>query len=168
MESVKESGKARSIGLSNYGEPHILATLATARIHPSINQIEFHPYLRHGDLLPFSRNHGKIAISAYGALAPVTRNIPGPLDETLEMLAKKYSVSKGMICLRWCIDQGVVAVTTSQKEQRMEEYLRVFEFELTQEEVQEIGEKGSECLKEDLVPRVVQYYRRLRAQGQQE
>jgi diketogulonate reductase-like aldo/keto reductase len=70
-----------------------------------------------------------------------------------------------MICLRWCIDQGVVAVTTSQKEQRMAEYLRVFEFKLTQEEVQEIAEKGSECLKEDLVPRVVQYYRRLRAQG---
>jgi hypothetical protein len=50
----------------------------------------------------------------------------------------------------------------------MDEYLRVFEFELTQDEIQEIAKKGSECLKEDLVPRVVQYYRRLRAQGQQE
>ncbi|RFU28807.1 hypothetical protein B7463_g7508, partial [Scytalidium lignicola] len=165
MEAIKESGKARSIGVSNYDESHIQTTLATARIIPSINQIEYHPYLRHGNLLFFSQDHGNIAISAYGALSPVTRNMPGPLDDTLETLAAKYGVNKGMICLRWCINQNVVVITTSQKEERMKEYLGVFSFKLTQEEVREISEKGAECVHEELLPRVIQYYNRLKAQG---
>ena len=53
MESVKEAGKTKSIGVSNYLESHLKATLATAKTPPSINQIEFHPYLQHGSLLDY-------------------------------------------------------------------------------------------------------------------
>ncbi|KAH8807661.1 NADP-dependent oxidoreductase domain-containing protein [Xylogone sp. PMI_703] len=164
MEVIKESGKARSIGVSNYDTKHIEATLASAKIIPSINQIEFHPYLRHGNLVPFSKDHGNIATSAYGALAPVTRNLPGPLDETLDKLAEKYGVNKGMVCMRWCIDQNIVVITTSRKEERMKEYLGVFDFKLTPEEIQEISEKGEECVHEELVPRVIQYYNQMKTQ----
>jgi len=167
MEAVKESGKARSIGVSNYDKSHLLATLATARIPPSINQVEFHPYMSHGDLLAFSRSRRNIATSAYGALTPVTRNIPGPLDETLKSLATRYEVSISLICLRWCLDQDVVVITTSQREDRMAEYLRVFTFKLTKEEVQEIAEKGAQCLKgEELVPRVIRYYNGLKSESE--
>ncbi|EXJ80420.1 alcohol dehydrogenase [Capronia coronata CBS 617.96] len=165
MEAVKESGKARSIGVSNYSQTHLSATLATARIPPSINQIEFHPYMRQGDVVPvaFSHSHSNIATSAYGALAPVTRNIPGPLDQTLESLAKKYGVSTGLICLRWCIDQDIVVITTSEKETRMKEYLTVFDFKLTDGEVQEISDRGTESVGgKELVPRVIRYYRSLK------
>lgn len=165
MEAVKESGKARSIGVSNYSQSHLLATLATAHTTPSINQIEFHPYLRHGDLIPFSRSHKSVATSAYGALAPVTRNIPGPLDQTLQSLAQKYGVTSGLICLRWCIDQDIVAITTSEKEARMTEYLSVFDFRLTDAEVQEIAEKGTECLQgKELEPGIVHYHRTLKGE----
>ncbi|KAK3945480.1 NADPH-dependent conjugated polyketone reductase C1 [Diplogelasinospora grovesii] len=154
MEAVKASGKVRSIGVSNYEESHLAETLAAAKVPPSINQIEFHPYLQHGGLLAFSRaNGGGVATSAYGALSPVTRNIAGPLDETLARLAAKYDVSAGMICLRWCIDQDIVP-------ERMAEYLRVFDFKLSPKEVQEIATAGVQSLKgEELIPRVVQYHR---------
>ncbi|MCJ1410481.1 hypothetical protein MMC19_004566 [Ptychographa xylographoides] len=141
MEEVKRSGKARSIGVSNYLQPHLEATLKTATIPPSINQTEFHPYLQRGDLLPWQ--HSKhIAMSAYGPLTPVTKGRPGPCDEILATLAKKYYVGEGEIALRWCIDQGVVAVTTSGKEERLSDYLRATTFTMTPKEVDDLSKAG--------------------------
>lgn len=141
MEDVKASGKARSIGVSNYLEQHLKATLATAKVPPSINQIEFHPYLQHGDLIDFHKSQN-IAVAAYGPLTAVTKAKPGPCDEILESLAKKYYVSEGEIALRWCIDQGIVAITTSGKEERMSDYLRAMTFSMTPKEVKDLAEAG--------------------------
>lgn len=172
MQAVKASGKARSIGVSNYEKSHLATTLAGPHVQtiPSINQIEFHPYLQHRDLTDFSRTCAEgrgIAVSAYGAMHPVTRNpSPGsPLDKTLDRIAAEHGVSVGLVCLRWCIDQRVVVITTSQKEERMKEYLRVFDFKLREDEVKAISEAGVQSLPngEDLVPRTVQYHRNLEA-----
>ena len=57
------------------------------------------------------------------------------MDDILAQLAKKYAVNPGEICLRWCIDQDVVAITTSSKEQRLSDYLRAMTFKLTPAEV---------------------------------
>ena len=141
MEDVKASGKARSIGVSNYLEQHLKATLATAKVPPSINQIEFHPYLQHGDLIDFHKSQN-IAVAAYGPLTAVTKAKPGPCDEILASLTKKYYVSEGEIALRWCIDQGIVAITTSGKEERMSDYLRAMTFSLTPKEVKDLAEAG--------------------------
>lgn len=63
MEAIRASGRARSIGVSNWLRPHLEAVLATAAVPPAINQIEFHPYLQHGGLLDFHREKG-IAVSS--------------------------------------------------------------------------------------------------------
>lgn len=143
MEAVKKSGRARSIGVSNYLQSHLEATLKTATIRPSINQIEYHPYLQHGNLLPY-HSRENIATAAYGPLVPETKAKPGPCDSLLENLAEKYNVVVGQILLRWCIDQGVVVVTTSSKEDRLKEYLTAFEFKLTSKEVEDIAAAGAE------------------------
>jgi len=83
-----------------------------------------------------------IALSAYGPLTAVTKAKPGPCDQMLASLANKYYVSEGEIALRWCIDQGVVAITTSGKEERLSDYLRAMAFELTPREVKELSELG--------------------------
>lgn len=143
MESVKKSGKARSIGVSNYLEKHLAVTLATATIPPSINQIEYHPYLQHGNLLEYQATQS-IAASAYAPLTAVTKAKPGPVDDVMGQLAKKYYVSEGEIALRWVIDQGIVAITTSGKEERLSDYLRAMTFSLTPREVKEISDAGAE------------------------
>ncbi|KAL6720188.1 hypothetical protein ACLMJK_002109 [Lecanora helva] len=143
MEEVKESGKAKSIGVSNYLEKHLKATLAVAKTKPSINQIEFHPYLQHENLLEYHRAQG-IAVAAYAPLTAATKAKPGPCDALLASLAKKYCVSEGEICLRWCIDQGFVAVTTSSKEERLSDYLRTMAFSLTPKEVGDLSNLGLE------------------------
>ena len=141
MEAVKESGKTRSIGVSNYLQKDLEATLATARIPPSTNQIEYHPYLQHGDLVPYMKSKN-IVPSAYGPLTPITKAKPGPCDTLLEALANKYYVSEGEIALRWCMDQGIITITTSGKEQRLSDFLRATTFKLTPKEVKDVSDAG--------------------------
>jgi diketogulonate reductase-like aldo/keto reductase len=142
MEAIKSSGRAKSIGVSNYLQEHLEAILETAKIPPAINQIEFHPYLQHGNLLDFQRKNS-VAVSAYGPLTAVTKAAPGPVDETYRALAKKYGVTEGDIALRWVLDQEVVVLTTSSNEQRLRGFLTTLpRFKLTPEEVDEISEAG--------------------------
>lgn len=141
MEAIHASGKAKTIGVSNFLKPELEAILKTAKIVPAINQIEYHPYLQHGDLIDFHRKHN-IATSAYAPLTAVVKATPGPLDATYEHLARKYGVTPGEIALRWVIDQGIVALTTSGSEQRLKAYQKVAQFKLTPKEVEEIAEIG--------------------------
>lgn len=144
MEAIKDAGKARSIGVSNFLQEHLEAVLKTARIPPAINQIEYHPYLQHGGLVDFHRAHN-IAISAYGPLTAVTKAKPGPLDDLYAELARKYGVTEGDVALRWCIDQAIVAITTSSSEERLQGYLnKIPSFKLTQKEVERISEMGKQ------------------------
>jgi diketogulonate reductase-like aldo/keto reductase len=142
MEDVLATGKAKSIGVSNYLKPHLDAILETAKVRPAMNQIEFHPYLQHGDLLPYLKNKD-IRVSAYSPLTPITNAKGGPIDGLLDSLAKKYAVSPGEILLRWCIEQNALPITTSSKEQRLSDMLRAFTFELTPKEVEEISTEGN-------------------------
>jgi len=63
MEQVQAAGLARSIGVSNYLPEHLDWILESARTPPAINQIEFHPYLQHGDLIDYHKKkvsvHGR-------------------------------------------------------------------------------------------------------------
>jgi diketogulonate reductase-like aldo/keto reductase len=138
MEELKAAGLTRSIGVSNYLPEHLDWILETATTPPSINQIEFHPYLQHAGLIDYHKKHG-IALSAYGPQTPVTKAPGGPVDDVLAKLSKKYAVNPGEILLRWCIDQDIVAITTSSKEQRLSDYLRAMTFKLTPAEVKTVS-----------------------------
>lgn len=142
MESIQASGRARSIGVSNFYKEHIEALLETAKARPAINQIEYHPYLQHGQLIAFLKNQD-IRVSAYSPQVPITQAPGGPLTPLLEGLAKKYAVSPGEILLRWVLDQNIVAITTSSKEQRLSDMLRVVTFDLTPKEQEEITSTSS-------------------------
>ncbi|EHA24376.1 NAD/NADP-dependent indole-3-acetaldehyde reductase [Aspergillus awamori] len=143
MEQVKAAGKARSIGVSNFLRSHLEAILETATVPPSINQIEFHPYLQHGNLLDFHESQG-IQTASYGPLTPIIRSKGGPVDDLLPHLAKKYAVSEGEILLRWSIDRGCITITTSSKEARLSSYLRALTFRLTPMEIDDISAAGQQ------------------------
>ncbi|KAF9885444.1 hypothetical protein FE257_012880 [Aspergillus nanangensis] len=143
MEKVKASGKARSIGVSNFLQSHLEVILQTAKVTPSINQIEYHPYLQHGTLVPFHEQKG-IKTASYAPLTPIIRAKGGPLDGLLSELANKYGVSEGDVLLRWSLDRGTVAITTSSKEDRLASYLHALTFALTPTEVEQISEIGQQ------------------------
>jgi diketogulonate reductase-like aldo/keto reductase len=141
MEEIHASGKAKSIGVSNFLQKDMEAILKTAKIVPAINQIEFHPYLQHGDLVKWLKSKG-IAVSAYGPLTAAVKASPGPLDSTYKELAAKYGVTIGEIALRWVIDQDIVVLTTSSSADRLKNYLKALTFKLTAEEVEKISTLG--------------------------
>jgi diketogulonate reductase-like aldo/keto reductase len=141
MEAVQASGLAKSIGVSNYLPEHLAAVLKTAKVKPVCNQIEFHPYLQREKLLEFHKQNG-IATTAYAPLTAATKAKGGPVDDYVGALTKKYAVGENEIYLRWCIDQDIVPITTSSKEERLSDYLRALTFKLTPKEVEDINELG--------------------------
>ncbi|KAI0423841.1 aldo/keto reductase [Xylaria sp. FL1042] len=144
LEAIQASGRARSIGISNFSVADLKTILQTARVTPAVNQIEFHPYLQHtaDKLLEFCREKN-IAVAAYGPLTAVTKAKPGPCDGSYAELARKYGVEEGDVALRWCIDQGIVAITTSANEQRLKGYMnKIPSFKLTPKEIARIAEEG--------------------------
>lgn len=144
VEEIHASGRAKSIGVSNFLQEHLETIFKTARTKPVINQVEFHPYLQHGGLVDFHRQHG-IATAAYAPLTAITKAQQGPVDDIYISLARKYGVTMSDIALRWVIDQGIVAVTTSNNEQRLQGYLtKLPNFKLTPAEIQEISSLGNQ------------------------
>ncbi|KAF2478782.1 NADP-dependent oxidoreductase domain-containing protein [Neohortaea acidophila] len=142
MEELKAQGLCKSIGVSNYLPEQLDWILENATVPPAINQVEFHPYLQREELIKYHKAKG-IATAAYGPLSAVTKGAGGPADDVLNALARKYAVSPAEISLRWCIDQDIVPITTSSKEQRLSDYLLTFRFKLTPAEIKEINEAGS-------------------------
>ena len=152
MEAIARSGRARSIGVSNFLREHLETVLQTATIPPAVNQIEFHPYLQHvvageqqqeeQDLVAYCKDKG-IAVVAYSPLTAITKCRGGPVDAVYADLAAKYGVGEAEVALRWCLDQGVVVLTTSGSEERLRGYLRKLPgFKLTPKEVERVSEAG--------------------------
>lgn len=73
---------------------------------------------------------------------PITKGKGGPLDPLLKSLAKKYGVEQSAILLNWHNQQNVISITTTRNEERLTQYLKVLEFTLTPEEVEEITQIG--------------------------
>lgn len=108
-----------------------------------ILELEYHPYLL-SHLKPVLDIHAKhgIVAEAYGPLTPVIRHPGGPLKPVLEKIAKAHDVDTATVLLRWTMQSGVVAVTSSKNEERIKGYKKLWEFELSSEEVKEIEEAG--------------------------
>lgn len=142
MEQVKKSGKAKSIGVSNYLRPHLEATLRTAVSPPAINQLEFQPYLQRANHYTSWMQANGIKIQASKGLAPLTKGKGGPLDQLLEILEKGYGVAPSAILLRWHVQQNVIAITTTRKPERLEEYKQIQIFQLSTSDMEEIMQIG--------------------------
>lgn len=146
MEQLKQTGKIRSIGVSNYLRPHVEATLATATDPPVINQIEYHPYLqRAGDYVSWLRSQD-VQLGSFKGLTPAFRGPgDGPLRAPLKRIAAAHGdgVSEAAILIAWLLRRGVVAVTTTTKVDRLEEYASALGVTLSDAEVEEITTVGA-------------------------
>ncbi|KAI0396033.1 Aldo/keto reductase [Xylariaceae sp. FL0594] len=139
METVKEAGKARSIGVSNFEVEDLEIILEIAKTKPAINQIEFHPYTQKRDVVNFCRQHN-IAVASFSALGALKQLAYSKVDSPYTELAEKYGVSPSLIGLRWCIDQDVAVVTTSSDDKRLKECAtKLWDFNLHKEDVERLN-----------------------------
>ena len=123
---LREQGLVRSIGVSNYTIRHLQELLPATPIPPSVNQVEFHPFLYQRELLEFCQSRG-IQVEAYSPLAR-GRRMKDPV--TVEMAAR-YARTPAQVMIRWSIQHGLVVIPKSVRPERIRENATVFDFELT-------------------------------------
>ncbi len=134
MEELQAEGKIVSIGVSNFWQQHLEALFQTAKVIPAVNQIEFHPGYWQPELSEFCKKHS-IAVESWSPLA--RGRILG--NEVLQSIAQNHQKSVSQICLRWVIQHDVVVIPKSTSPERMEENIQLFDFELSETEMQQIN-----------------------------
>ena len=134
MEELYKEGKIRAIGISNFRQHHIDELLKTAEIKPMVNQIRLCPGETQDELVEYSRSKGMI-LEAYSPLGT------GKIFDVPEMqaLAEKYGKSIAQICIRWSLQQGYLPLPKSVTASRIEENIKVFDFELEESDVKLIA-----------------------------
>jgi methylglyoxal/glyoxal reductase len=132
METIHRSGRARSIGLSNYMIPHLEEIKATAEIQPAVNQIEFHPYLQSPALCDYCRNHG-IQLTAWSPLMHGGELLQDPV---LQGIAARHGKTVAQVILRWNLQFGVTTIPKSTQPSRILENASVFDFALDAADMQ--------------------------------
>ena len=130
LEKLLKEGKCRAIGVSNYTIRHLKELLKNSPTVPAVNQVEFHPYLYQKELLEFCNSH-KIQLEAY---SPLTKGRKLNDPELLK-IAKEYSKTSAHILIRWVLQKGVVVIPKSSRKERIEENARVFDFEISPEDM---------------------------------
>ncbi|MEH7334229.1 aldo/keto reductase [Neobacillus drentensis] len=135
LETLYKEGRVRAIGVSNFQVHHLEELMAEAEIKPMVNQVEYHPRLTQKELQAFCREH-EIQLEAWSPLMQ-----GGLLDNpVLGEIAGKYGKSPAQVILRWDLQNGVVTIPKSVKEHRIVENSQVFDFELSDEDMQRIDD----------------------------
>lgn len=136
MEQLHKEGKVKALGVSNYSKRHLQLLLKTCKVRPTVNQVEFHPWLVQSDLLEFCKKEG-IVLQAYASLG--SGDCSSRADffalKPVRDAAKKYDKTSAQVLLRWAIEKGVTVLPKSKSTDRMVENFGVFDFKLTKEEV---------------------------------
>jgi 2,5-diketo-D-gluconate reductase A len=135
---LKSDGRARSIGVSNFLPEHIERIVDATGVTPALNQIELHPHLQQVELRKFDSGHG-ILTEAWSPLGQGD----ALEDETIVQIAEALDRTPAQVVLRWHIQLGNVVIPKSVTPERIEENFRVFDFELSDEQLHAIGELDS-------------------------
>lgn len=130
LEQIYTSGRAKSIGVSNFLVHHLEDIMADSRVIPAVNQVEFHPYLFLPDLLNFCQAHN-IQLEAWSPLAK------GQIaaDARIQKIAEKYHHTPAQVVLRWEVQHGIVTIPKSTHAERIHENTGIFDFELSTEDM---------------------------------
>jgi len=130
LERVYAEKRARTIGVSNFHIHHLEELLGESEIVPAVNQVEFHPFLLQSDLRAFCRERS----IQYEAWSPLMQGT-ALRDKTVRKIAKKYGKSAAQIIIRWDLQHEVVTIPKSVHSERIEENSRVFDFEISNEDM---------------------------------
>ena len=135
MERAVKDGRVKSIGLSNFESHRLEEVLEHATIYPSVLQVECHPYYQQKELKKRIAKYGIVIESWY----PIGHGDKGLIQEPLfTRLAKKYHKTNVQIILRWHIQEGTIVFPRTMNPVHMKENFDIFDFELTNEEMNEI------------------------------
>jgi 2,5-diketo-D-gluconate reductase A len=136
LEDLYEEGKLRAIGVSNFYPDRLVDIASFARIKPMVNQIETHPLNQQIEGHEWLKKYGVI----HEAWAPFGEGRGNMFtNPVLQKLGDKYNKTVAQVILRWQLQRGIVVIPKSTHKERMAQNLDVFDFTLTNEDMQAIA-----------------------------
>ena len=138
LARVKQAGLARHIGVSNFTVALIGEAVAACPEPLVCDQVEYHPYLDQTKVREACARQG-MAVVAYSPVAKGRiKN-----DETLARIGQSHGKTAAQVCLRWLVQQNVSAIPRTSRIERLSENIDVFDFVLSDDEMQLISQMGS-------------------------
>ncbi len=133
MIRLREEGRIRAIGVSNFNPDHIERLIAETGETPAINQIELHPRFQRRDLRAWHADRGIVtqSWSPLGQGEMLT-------DPVIGAIAARVGKTPAQVIIRWHLDSGLVVIPKSVRAQRLRENIDVFDFTLSAEDIDRI------------------------------
>ncbi len=128
--------KIKAIGVSNFYPDRLVDLCLDTDVVPAINQVEVNPFHQQDKALEYNQKYG-VQLEAWAPFAEGKNGIF--TNETLMEIGKKYNKSVGQVILRWLVQRGIVPLAKTVRKERMKENLDIFDFELSQEDMDTIA-----------------------------
>ena len=135
MEEAYRAGKLRAIGVSNFYPDRFIDLAELSEIAPMVNQVETHVFNQQAEAQKIMQEYGT-HIMSWGPFAEGRNNFFG--NETLTGIGAKHGKSAAQVALRYLLQRGVIVIPKSVRRERMEQNLNVFDFNLSDEDMQAI------------------------------
>lgn len=146
MESLVEKGLSKQIGICNYNTGLLHDLMSYAKIKPSVLQIESHPYLTQENLIRAAKDYNLqvTSFSPLGAMSYFELNMAQANESVLEQsvvkaAAERLNRTPAQVVLRWGVQRGNSIIPKTTKAARLKENLNIFDFELSLQEMDDIG-----------------------------
>lgn len=141
LEEIYKQGRAKAIGVSNFQPHHLDELLENATVVPAVNQIELHPHFNQKEVRDYCGEYNIIVES----WSPIGGGGGKLLEESVFIeIGQKYGKSPAQVVIRWHLQNNLIVIPKSVHQDRIEQNIDVFDFELSSEDMASINglEKG--------------------------
>lgn len=132
MEKLYNDGKVKAIGVCNFDIDHLERILAECEVKPVLNQVECHPFLAQDELKSFCRKHD-IYVEAWSPLMQGGEVLDHPV---IKNIALDHNKTSAQVVLRWHLQNESIVIPKSVTPSRIKENFEVFDFELSDDEME--------------------------------
>lgn len=136
LEEAYKAGKLRAIGVSNFYPDHFIDLASNVDVVPAVNQVETHVFDQQIEPQRIMEEFGT-HIMSWGPLAEGRNNFFS--NDTLTRIGQSHGKTVAQVALRWLIQRGVIIIPKSAHIERMRENFNIFDFELSEDEMQQIA-----------------------------
>ncbi len=136
MEELYREGKIKAIGVSNFYDDRLIDLIVHNDVIPAVNQVETHVFNQQINSQKFMEEN-KVQIESWGPFAEGKNNMFK--NEVLKSIADAHNKSVAQVILRWLIQRNIVIIPKSVRKERLKENFNIFDFELTNDEMQKIA-----------------------------
>ena len=136
MERLYREGAVRAIGVSNFTPERLVDLCMNQEVRPMVNQIEIHPFFQQNTALRVMEDYGVVP-QAWGPFSEAQKDIFN--HKTLAKIASRHGKTTAQVILRWHLQRDLPTIPKTVHQERMIENLDVFDFELSEKELESIA-----------------------------